>query len=122
MESNTALLFVSGFLVLASILASRVSDRIGVPALIVFLGIGMLAGSDGPGGIHFDNASLANLVGTVALAFILFAGGLDTNWRIIRPILGRGVVLNGADVAPDTVLVIVGDDLEAEDLKPKDQP
>jgi cell volume regulation protein A len=105
MMEPSVILLIAGFLVLASILASRVSDRIGVPALIVFLGIGMLAGSDGPGGIHFDNAEAANLVGTIALAFILFSGGLDTNWRIIRPVLGRGVLLSTLGVAVTAGLV-----------------
>jgi cell volume regulation protein A len=99
------ILLATGFLVLASILASRVSSRIGVPALIVFLCIGMLAGSDGPGGIHFDNARMANLVGTLALAFILFSGGLDTNWRIVRPVAARGFILSTFGVAITAGLV-----------------
>jgi len=99
------LLLVTGLLVLASILASRVSDYLGIPALVVFLCIGMFAGSDGPGGIQFDNAQAANLVGTVALAFILFSGGLDTNWRIIRPVLGRGAILSTLGVALTAGLV-----------------
>ncbi|MFA6241508.1 MAG: potassium/proton antiporter [Candidatus Hydrogenedentales bacterium] len=93
MPQPFVILFIAGFLVLISILASKISDRIGIPALIVFLCVGMLAGSDGPGGIHFDDTAAANLVGTLALAFILFSGGLDTNWRIIRPVLGRGITL-----------------------------
>ena len=105
MLQPSLILLITGFLVLASILASRVSDRIGVPALIVFLGIGMLAGSDGPGGIHFDDTAMANLVGTLALAFILFSGGLDTNWRIIRPVMGRGVLLSTFGVAITAGLV-----------------
>lgn len=105
MMAPSVLLFVTGFLVLASILASRISDRLGVPALLVFLGIGMLAGSDGVGGIHFDNAELANLVGTIALAFILFSGGLGTNWRIIRPVAARGIVLSTLGVAVTAGLV-----------------
>lgn len=98
-------LLVTGLLVFCSIVTSRLSDRLGVPALLVFLGIGMLAGSDGPGGIHFDDTRLANFVGTIALAFILFSGGLDTNWRIIRPVLGRGVVLSTLGVAITAGLV-----------------
>ncbi|NLE77856.1 MAG: potassium/proton antiporter [Chloroflexi bacterium] len=80
-------------LVLLSILASKLSFRMGVPALLLFLGIGMLAGSEGPGGISFDNPWLAQSVGVVALAFILFAGGLDTNWVSTRPVLSMGVGL-----------------------------
>lgn len=82
-----------------SVLASHVSDKFGVPALIAFLAIGMLAGSDGPGGIRFDNAEAANLLGTMALAFILFSGGLDTNWRVVRTVLLRGLVLSTVGVA-----------------------
>lgn len=105
MTTPAIILFSSGFLVLASILASRVSDRIGVPSLIVFLCIGMLAGSDGLGGIHFDNAWMANLIGTLALAYILFSGGLSTNWRIIRPVAGRGFILSTFGVAATAGLV-----------------
>ena len=64
-----------------------------MPALLLFLGIGMLAGSEGLGGIYFDDAGLARAVGVVALALILFSGGLDTRWTSIRPVLGRGVLL-----------------------------
>jgi len=90
----SSILMITGLLVFASIVASRLSNQLGVPALVVFLGIGMLAGSDGPGGIHFDNAAAANMLGTVALAFILFSGGIDTNWRIMRPVLFRGAILS----------------------------
>ena len=51
------------------------------------------AGSEGLGGIYFDDAGLARSVGVVALALILFSGGLDTRWASIRPVLGRGIVL-----------------------------
>lgn len=73
-------------LLLLSILASKISDRYGIPALLLFLAVGMLAGSDGPGGIAFDDAGVAQTVGIVALAFILFSGGLDTQWKSIRPV------------------------------------
>ena len=80
-------------LVLISILASKASGRSGVPALLLFLAIGMVAGSEGLGGIYFDNAELARSIGVVALALILFSGGLDTRVSSIRPVLGRGIVL-----------------------------
>ncbi|MGI6461882.1 MAG: potassium/proton antiporter [Candidatus Hydrogenedentales bacterium] len=105
MIDPSLILLVIGFLVLVSILASRVSDRAGVPTLIVFLCIGMLAGSDGPGGIAFNNTQAANLIGTVALAFILFAGGLDTHWGAVRPVLGRGILLATAGVVITAGLV-----------------
>ena len=73
-----------------SVIASKASGRLGVPALLLFLVIGMLAGSDGPGGIHFDNPWLAQSLGVVALTFILFAGGMDTEWPSVRAQLGKG--------------------------------
>lgn len=105
MTVPAAALLVTGILVIASIAASRISDRLGVPALIVFLGIGMLAGSEGLGGIEFDNAVLANFLGTVALAFILFSGGIDTHWNVIRPVLWRGALLSTFGVAVTAALV-----------------
>jgi cell volume regulation protein A len=84
MRVDVLLLLASVFL-LVSILASKISRKLGIPALLVFLGIGMLAGSDGPGGIYFDDALLAQSIGVIALAFILFAGGLDTDWHNVRP-------------------------------------
>src|SRR5680860_1394239 len=83
---------VAALLVLG-VLASKVSDRLGVPALLLFLVVGMLAGSEGIGGIDFSNVALAQDVGVVALAFILFAGGLDTQWAAVRPVLKRALLL-----------------------------
>ncbi|MDQ2887147.1 MAG: potassium/proton antiporter [Chloroflexota bacterium] len=87
-------LFIASILLLLSILAWKVSSRLGIPALLLFLVIGMLAGSDGPGGIYFDNALVAQSVGIVALAFILFAGGLETDWKTVRPALGAALSLS----------------------------
>jgi len=81
-------------LLLLSVLASKASDRLGVPALLLFLFIGMLAGSEGPGGIEFDYPRLAQSLGVVALTLILFSGGLDTHWRSIRPVLWSGIALS----------------------------
>lgn len=98
-------LLVAAVLLLLSILAWKISGRLGIPALLLFLGIGMLAGSDGPGGIYFDNASLAQSVGVVALAFILFAGGLDTEWKVVRPALGGAIALSTIGVLLTAVVV-----------------
>lgn len=87
------MLLIAGLLLVLSIMASTVSNRLGVPALVLFLVIGMLAGSDGPGGIVFHDAWLAQMVGVVALLYILFSGGLDTDWQRIRPVLGQGLIL-----------------------------
>ena len=86
-------LVVIAVLLILSILASKLSDRLGVPSLLFFLAVGMLAGSEGPGGIYFDDYRAAQAVGIIALVFILFAGGLDTDWRAVRPVLWPGVAL-----------------------------
>lgn len=98
------LLGTSGLLLL-SVIASKASSRLGVPVLLLFLLIGMLAGSDGLGGIHFDNPWLAQSLGVVALTFILFAGGMDTEWATVRAQLGKGVALSTLGVAITAGLV-----------------
>jgi len=87
-------LLAAAVLLLASILASKVSDRLGIPSLLIFLGIGMLAGSDGIGGIQFDDPFIAQTLGVIALSYILFAGGLSTGWTSVRPVLWRGGILS----------------------------
>ncbi len=91
MTSGT--LIAVAVLLLISILASKISDRFGIPALLLFLILGMLAGSDGPGGVYFDNAQLAQSIGILALVLILFSGGLDTEWGQVRGILREGLLL-----------------------------
>jgi len=86
------------------VLASRAANRFGVPALLIFLAIGMLTGSDGPGGIPFDQPEQAQNLGVVALIFIMFAGGLETDWRHTRPVLWPAVSLATVGVFLSTVL------------------
>ncbi len=93
------MLIIVGLLLAAGVVASKISARSGVPALLLFMGLGMLAGSEGPGGITFDEPLVAQGVGIVALAFILFAGGVDTRWRDVRPVLGSGLLLSTVGVA-----------------------
>lgn len=88
------ILLIGSMLLLISVIAGKTTNRLGVPTLIFFLIVGVLAGSEGIGGIHFDNAALAQFIGIVALNFILFSGGLDTNWQTIKPVLWRGVALS----------------------------
>ena len=71
-------IFVGALLVAVSILLGMVSSRVGAPLLLVFLGLGMLAGEDGPGGITFNDFRTTYLAGSIALAIILFDGGLRT--------------------------------------------
>ena len=86
-------LFGGALLVFFSVFASKASDKLGVPALLVFLLIGMLAGSEGIGKIYFQNYTYANYIGVVALSYILFYGGLGTHWKDVKPVLVTGTVL-----------------------------
>lgn len=88
------ILLVGSLLLLVSIVAAKRAYRFGVPTLLLFLAIGMLAGSDGIGGIQFDNPKIAQFIGVVSLNFILFSGGLETNWTSVKPILREGLVLS----------------------------
>ena len=93
MTDLNTMIAVASILALAGVVTSKLSSRLGVPVLLLFLAVGMLAGSDGPGGIHFDDPELAQTLGVVALAYILYAGGLDTRWSDIRPVIGPGAVM-----------------------------
>ncbi|NNG09370.1 MAG: potassium/proton antiporter, partial [Arenibacter sp.] len=88
------ILLVGSILLFISIVVGKTSYKFGVPTLLLFLAIGMLAGSDGIGGIRFDDPKLAQFIGIVSLNFILFSGGLDTNWSSVKPILREGLVLS----------------------------
>ncbi len=88
------ILLVGSLLLLISIFAGKTSYKFGVPTLLLFLAIGMLAGSDGIGGIRFDDPKIAQFIGVVSLNFILFSGGLDTNWKAVKPILKEGIALS----------------------------
>ena len=98
---------VTGLLFFMSLVAGSLSEKIKVPALILFLGIGMLAGVDGPGGLNFSDAVAANNVGTFALAFILFSGGFQTKWSDIKPIVTQGVVLSTLGVFFTAVVMAI---------------
>lgn len=86
------ILIVLSVLFFLSILAGKASSKFGVPALLLFLSVGMISGSDGLG-IQFENIHIANTIGTIALSIILFSGGLDTKIEEIRPIVVKGVIL-----------------------------
>ena len=98
-------LFIAAILLLLSILAWKISSRLGIPALLLFLVIGMLTGSDGPGGIYFDDAQAAQSIGIVALAFILFAAGLETDWKSVRPVLWSALSLSTLGVLLTALIV-----------------
>ncbi len=91
-------------LLMAGIAASKASHRLGIPALLLFLLIGMVAGSEGIGGIPFDDSRMTQAVGIVSLTFILFAGGLETNWKQVRVVAWRGLSLSTIGVLCTAVL------------------
>ncbi len=94
MEGHDAeLILVAGGLLAAGIVGALLADRVRIPGLLLFLGLGMLAGSEGIGGIEFTDAELARTLGTIALVLILFEGGLTAGWPEIRPVLGTAASL-----------------------------
>ena len=100
-------ILLGALLVLAGILSSLIALRFGAPLLLIFLIVGMLAGENGVGGIEFSNVRVAYTVGSVALAIILFDGGLRTRFATFRSVIGPsltlatvGVILTAALVAP----------------------
>lgn len=98
------IILIGSILLFLSILAGQRAYKFGVPALVLFLAVGMLAGTDGIGGINFDNPATAQFIGVVALNFILFSGGLDTDWKTVRPVLGQGIMLSTVGVLLTAIL------------------
>jgi cell volume regulation protein A len=103
--SIDVIFIVFSTLVILSIYTIKLSNRFGIPSLVLFLVIGMLAGSDGLGGISFDNPALVRSLGITALVLILFSGGLDTEWSAIRPIVWQGVSLSTIGVLITALLI-----------------
>ena len=103
MDEGVALLVV-GAVLAASVLVALGSARTGVPVLVAFLALGMLLGSDGPGGIEFDDAELARQVGIVGLVLILFEGGLQTSWRRLRSVAVPAALLSTVGVVVTAIL------------------
>ncbi len=99
------ILLWAAVLTLISVLASKISDRFAVPALLLFLVIGMLAGSEGVGGLQFDNYQLAKSIGILALIFIIFLGGIDTTWHSIMPLMAPGILLSTLGVLITALIV-----------------
>src|SRR4029077_19637091 len=90
---DAELILIAGALLAAGIVGALLADKVRVPGLLLFLGLGMLAGSQGIGGIDFSNTELARTLGTIALILILFEGGLTAGWSEIRPVLGTAASL-----------------------------
>jgi cell volume regulation protein A len=87
-------LLIGSLLLFMSIIAGKTGYKFGVPVLLLFLGVGMLAGNDGLGFVTLNSPQAAQNIGVVALAIILFSGGMDTKYGEIKPIMGQGVILS----------------------------
>jgi cell volume regulation protein A len=98
-------LLVAAVLLLISIFSSKLSLKYGVPALLIFLGIGMIFGSDGLSVVDFSDYQLAQSLGIIALTYILFSGGLDTRWTKVRPIVFQGILLSTVGVLISALIV-----------------
>jgi cell volume regulation protein A len=98
------ILLLVGAVLAASIVVALGASRTGVPSLVAFLALGMLLGSDGLGGVEFDDAELARAVGVVGLAAILFEGGLSTSWRRLRQVVVPAALLSTVGVIATTLL------------------
>ncbi len=96
-------LLICAVILFVSILAGKAGFRVGLPALLLFLGIGMLFGSDGLG-LQFSNPQIAQFIGMIALSIILFSGGMDTKLSEIKPIASQGVVLATLGVLVTTAI------------------
>lgn len=92
-------------LLLISIFSSKLASRYGVPALLIFLGVGMIFGSDGLNWVYFDDYQLAQSLGIIALIYILFSGGLDTQWKKVGPIISPGIALSTLGVLISALVV-----------------
>jgi cell volume regulation protein A len=104
LDTFSIAILLGSLLVLAGILSSLVALRFGAPLLLVFLLLGMLAGEGGPGGLKFDDVGTAYMVGSIALALILFDGGLRTRLATFRNVLAPAATLATAGVLITTVL------------------
>jgi cell volume regulation protein A len=98
-------LFWIAILGLVSVIATKLSDKFAIPVLLLFLAIGMLAGSEGIGGVYFNDPWLAKTISVIALAFIIFSGGVDTDWKEIRPVAFPGIMLSTVGVFLTAIIV-----------------
>src|SRR5215470_6205635 len=104
LDTVSLTILFGALLMLAGILSSLVAMRFGAPLLLIFLVVGMLAGDSGPGHIKFDDVRTTYLVGSVALALILFDGGLRTRFATFRSVLAPALTLATVGVLVSAVL------------------
>lgn len=105
MATIDILLLIGAILIIISILIAKVFHNIGIPTMLLFIVVGMFAGSEGIGGIYFDDALLAQSIGIIALVFILFSGGLNTNWSESKVVLKPALILATVGVLLTAIVV-----------------
>ncbi|MEU8222573.1 potassium/proton antiporter [Kribbella sp. NPDC048915] len=104
-EELDSILLASAAVLLVAVVAVRLSGRLGLPSLLLYLGMGLLLGESGPGNIHFEDAQLAHALGFAALVVILTEGGLTTRWNEVRPVMPLGLLLASLGVAVSVGIV-----------------
>jgi cell volume regulation protein A len=101
-------ILLCSILLILGVITTKFSTRLGVPALILFMLVGMIMGSDVLGIIYFDNANIAQLIGVLALIIILFEGGLQTKWQTVRKVAAPSLTLATVGVLLTTSIVAIG--------------
>src|SRR5699024_6153146 len=101
-------ILILGLLLIIGVLTAKFSSRLGVPALVLFILLGMIIGSDGFGLLDFSDYNLARLVGMLALVIILFDGGLQTKWDTVKPVIAPAFSLATLGVILTSLIVGVG--------------
>jgi potassium/hydrogen antiporter len=107
------IVLLAGILFIAGVITTKFSSRLGVPSLVLFMFVGMIMGSDILGIIHFDDANTAQMIGVLALVIILFEGGMQTQWKTLKPVIVPslslatvGVLLTSGIVAVAAKLIL----------------
>lgn len=98
------ILFISAVLVLLSIVLEKFISKVGIPTLLIFLGIGVLFGNGGNFDFYYDSPQFTKAISEIALSYILFFGGLGTNFQYIRPVIREGITLSTLGVAVSTLV------------------
>ncbi|WP_245592072.1 potassium/proton antiporter [Clostridiisalibacter paucivorans] len=99
------ILFVSSIVIILSIISNKFSQKIGIPSLLLFIGLGLFFGSDGIVQIQFDNYHLAEAISSTALIFIMFYGGFGTRWKTAKPVAIKSLLLSSIGVLLTALLV-----------------
>lgn len=100
------IILIASIMFLVASVSSKLAGRFGVPALLIFISVGIFFGSDGLGNIYFDDYYAAQFIGIIALAYILFMGGLSVDIKEVKPVFSKGITL--ATVGVFLTAVVMG--------------